>query len=172
LDFELLTDGDVLGNQFPGLTFQNATVLSAGISLNEFEFPPRSGSNVIFDDGGPITITFSNAILTVEAYLTYSAPLTLTFYDVQDNVIASLSSVFSSNLAQSGESGSMPNEPLRFSGPLIAKVVLVGDSFGSSFTLDDLTMQQVPEPTTTWLVAAAFCAVWRRLLVVNSKRTV
>lgn len=34
IDFESFTDGDVLTNQIPGLTFTNAAVLTAGISLN------------------------------------------------------------------------------------------------------------------------------------------
>src|SRR5580700_6502590 len=57
-------DGTSITTQFPGLTFTNTTVISAGISLNEFEFPPHSGSNVAFDDGGPITIAFTNPVLS------------------------------------------------------------------------------------------------------------
>src|SRR5882672_6224065 len=64
LDFEGFSDSDFLTTQIPGLTFSNAMVLTASISLNEFDFPPHSGSNVIFDAGGPIGISFASAALT------------------------------------------------------------------------------------------------------------
>ena len=46
LDFESLSDGDAVTNQFigEGVTFSNASILTAGVSLNEFEFPPKSGN--------------------------------------------------------------------------------------------------------------------------------
>lgn len=53
VEFEGFADSTVLSAQLPGLTVSNAIVLSAGISLNEFEFPPRSGANVASDSGGP-----------------------------------------------------------------------------------------------------------------------
>src|SRR5438445_3289421 len=45
-DFEGLVDGTSVGSLIPGLVFTNATVLTAGISLNDFDFPPHSGKNV------------------------------------------------------------------------------------------------------------------------------
>ncbi len=42
-DFEALDDGTTLSAQLPGVTFANAVVLTAGLSLNEFDFPPASG---------------------------------------------------------------------------------------------------------------------------------
>jgi hypothetical protein len=50
LDFEGLNDGDVVTNQFAaqGVTISNGMVLTVGVSLNEFEFPPRSGTIAIF----------------------------------------------------------------------------------------------------------------------------
>ena len=38
IDFETLSDADPVTNQFTGLTFTNTTAITAGISLNEFEF--------------------------------------------------------------------------------------------------------------------------------------
>ena len=53
LDFEALPDGTRLTNQYPGVSFLNtASILVAGISLNEFEFPPHAGSHVVMDLGG------------------------------------------------------------------------------------------------------------------------
>jgi hypothetical protein len=46
LDFEGFPDSTILSTQYSGLTFTNAIILTAGISLNEFEFPPHSGVNV------------------------------------------------------------------------------------------------------------------------------
>src|SRR5580698_1855718 len=76
LNFEDFPDGTPIPDstsittQFPGLTFTNTTVITAGISLNEFEFPPRSGSNVAFDDGGPITIAFASPTSSFSGYFT------------------------------------------------------------------------------------------------------
>ena len=50
INFERLLNGDVVTSQFPGLVFSNAMVLTAGIDLNEVEFPPHSGENVVFDN--------------------------------------------------------------------------------------------------------------------------
>ena len=46
IDFEGLADSDTVTTRFPGLTFTNATVLTAEISLNEFEFPPQLGDKL------------------------------------------------------------------------------------------------------------------------------
>ena len=69
LDFEGFPDGTLLTNQYSGLTFTNATVLMAGISLNEFEFPPRSGVNVVSDNGAPILISFSTPVPSLPPFL-------------------------------------------------------------------------------------------------------
>lgn len=77
IDFETLPDGSAILDstsitaQFPGLTFTNTTVISTGITLNEFELPPHSGQNVAFDDGGPISISFAQPTLSFSGYFTY-----------------------------------------------------------------------------------------------------
>jgi hypothetical protein len=68
IDFEGFTDSVSVGATIPGLTFTNATVLQAGVSLNEFEFPPVSGSNVTFDDGGPMRIDFARPVYSVSGH--------------------------------------------------------------------------------------------------------
>jgi hypothetical protein len=70
IDFESLADSDSVTNQFPGLTFSHTTVLTAGVSLNELEFPPHSGGNVVLDDGGPITIAFTTPQGEVSGFFT------------------------------------------------------------------------------------------------------
>jgi hypothetical protein len=154
--FEGYADSTALTNQIAGLTFTNSTVLTAGVSLNELEFPPRSGSNVVLDDGGAITINFATAVLSVGAYFTYTTSLTFSAYDAGNNLLGSSHSLFSENDASSGNA---PNEWLGFSytGPAIRKVVISGDPTGSSFIMDDLSVQAVHEPQTLGLAAGALC---------------
>ncbi|HYN76834.1 MAG TPA: hypothetical protein VES73_03460 [Lamprocystis sp. (in: g-proteobacteria)] len=66
-DFESFGDGDPVTTLFPGLTLTNATAIVAGASLYQQEFPPRSGTAVLFDDGGPISIDFTTPITSVSA---------------------------------------------------------------------------------------------------------
>jgi hypothetical protein len=74
ISFEGLSDSATLTNQFAGLTFTNAIILTAGISLNEFDFPPHSGVNVAADLGGAMTITFAAPQQSVGGYFTYVHP--------------------------------------------------------------------------------------------------
>src|ERR1017187_1084623 len=119
LDFEGFPDGTSLTTQYPGATFSDATVISAGITLNEFELPPHSGTNVVFDDGGPMTISFASPILSFGGYFSYYEPLTLQAFDVGHTQVASALSAFSINVACGygppclGDPGSSPNEFLQ-----------------------------------------------------------
>jgi len=151
IDFESLSDSTSVTNQFPGLVFNDATVITAGVSLNEFEFPPHSGTNAVFDDSGPISIVFSFAqpVVSFGGFFTYQMPLTLDAFDNTSNQVDAVTSSFSSNLALSGDVGSTPNEFLQvaFAGGL-SRVTITGDPAGSSFVLDDVTVKTpaVPEP--------------------------
>ena len=78
IDFESLTDSESITGQFPGASFANAIVLRAGISLNEFEFPPASGQNVASDSGGAMSIVFTSPVL-----LTCTDALRVRFLDDQ-----------------------------------------------------------------------------------------
>ena len=158
-DFEGLNDGDFVSNQIAGLIFSNAIVLSQGVSLNEFEFPPHSGNNVVSDASGPITILFSGPAISVDGFFTYGAMLTLSAYDASNNLEATAQSQFSQNFVSSGGT---PNEEisLDFAGGF-SKLVITGDPGGGSFTLDDLTVttqaavSSVPEPSSIAAIAAA-----------------
>jgi len=161
IDFEGLSDLDSVTNQFPGLTFTNTTVLTAGISVNELELPPHSGIHEVFDDGGPISIAFSGPVLSFGAYFTYLEPLTLTAFDAASNPVSSVASAYSTNDALFGDLGSSPNEFLQvsFAGG-ISSVVIAGDPLGTSFTMDDVTYTPastpVPEPASfVFLLTAA-----------------
>jgi len=175
IDFDTLADLEVVTNQYPDVLFSNATVLTAGISLNEFEFPPKSDSNVVFDDGSPMTLSFLTSVLGVSGFFTYSSPLTLSAFDPSANLLASISSAFSNNTALSGEGGSSPNEPLGFSGlGLIGSLTITGDAGGFSFVADDITLTPattpVPEPSTVVLLGTGLIAfIGRRFLQRRSE---
>src|SRR5580704_9354121 len=110
IDFEGFPDSTILTTQYPGLTFSNTIILTSGISLNEFEFPPYSGVNVASDNNGPITIDFNEPITNFSGYFTYVEPLTLAGFDATDTEVVSAESLFSSNDALFGDPGSSPNE--------------------------------------------------------------
>jgi hypothetical protein len=153
LNFEGFPDSTILTNQYPGVTFTNAIILTAGISLNEFEFPPYSGVNVASDNNGPMTLSFASTITSFGAYFTYAEPLTIDAFNATDAVVASATSVFSNNEALSGDPGSSPNELIQvsFVGG-ISSVTITGDPFGGSFAMDNATYTTaggtVPEPSS------------------------
>jgi hypothetical protein len=150
IGFEGFPDSNILTTQYPGLTFTNAIILTSGISLNEFEFPPRSGVNVVSDNNGPMTIDFSTPTTSFSGYFTYLEPLTLDAFSASDTEVATASSMFSDNDALFGDPGSSPNEliNLSFTGG-ISSITITGDPLGGSFTMDNMTYTSaVPEPST------------------------
>ena len=160
ITFEGLTDGTTLSTEIAGASFTHATVLTSGVSLNEFEFPPHSGINVVFDDGGPLQVVFDSVQSIVEAYITYSTRVTINAFDDFGDLLATTNSLFSSNTALSGDLGSQPNEFISLSALSIRSVRITGSPLGSSFALDDLAFipraSPVPEPSTTSLVLLVF----------------
>lgn len=164
IDFDSLGDGETVTNQFAamGVNFQGVRALSAGLSLNEFEFPPRSDFNVITDESGPILITFSLPQSMVLAYFTYTQAITIRAFDAASADLGSVSSQAgcASNLALSGTAGCLPNQLITLSGlGNISRVMISGAPNGGSFTLDDLTfeptaMTSVPEPAYALLTVA------------------
>jgi hypothetical protein len=146
--FEGLADGVSVTNQFAslGLAFENATVLSAGLSLNELEFPPRSGGNVVGDDGGRVSISFATPVNDVSAFFTYAEPLSLSFFDSGGAQLGQVTSAFSSNFLSTGNP---VNERLGFSSLAGIRTMTVrGALIGGSFVMDDLSFVVIPEPGT------------------------
>lgn len=168
IDFEGLIDGDSVTTQYADATFQNVLVFAEGGNLNELEFPPKSGLNVVSDDGGPIIISFINPMTSVSGFFTYTTGLSFLAFDSIGTQIAAASSAFSSNLALSGDLGSTPNELLQVtSSSGIYSVSISGDLAGGSFTLDDLTFRQaslnpVSEPATFALLSIGLGAIGLR----------
>jgi hypothetical protein len=162
-NFEQFTDGEQLTNQIPGLHFSNTTVVTAGISLNEFELPPHSGVNVAFDEGGPITISFDSPVLSFDGFFTHSVPLTIRGFGGRFGVFASVNSLFSSNLGLSGDPGSSPNEFLQIAfSSSFSVITITGDPDGGSFVMDDASFRSsiVPEPVSCVLGALGVLAVF------------
>jgi hypothetical protein len=141
LNFDGLIDSAILSSQYATVGFSGAIVLGAGFTLNEFEFPPHSGTNVASDNGGPVTIVFSSPIQSFAGYFTYGVPLTVQAFGSSGNPVASASSSFSNNQALSGVSGSSPNELIQVTFPAgISKVTITGKPAGTSFVFDDATV--------------------------------
>lgn len=164
IDFESLADGDPVGLTYPGVEFSNATVIRAGLSLNDFEFPPRSGEAVAFDDGGVILLSFAAPVDLFEGFVTYSESLVITAFDSSNAVLATSTTLFGSNLALSGDAGSQVNEMLQLAGGGIRRIQIAGNPAGASFVLDDVTFRParidntVAEPTSLLLCGGAFAA--------------
>ncbi|MBL8238952.1 MAG: PEP-CTERM sorting domain-containing protein [Bryobacterales bacterium] len=165
LDFESFADNTAISTEFAGITFSNAVVVTAGLSLNELIFPPRSGFNVALDSLGPIEISFSAPALSLAGYFTYTTGMTLTAFDVLNQVVGVTNSAFSNNTANSLNPS---NELLQlsFAGG-ISRVTLAGGTNGGSFAVDDLAITTpdstaVPEPGTILLVAAGLALLRRR----------
>jgi len=162
IDFETFTDGDTVNTQFSGVTFGGDPVaLTAGLSLNEFDFPPASGFNVIFDANGPITVTFTGSVTDVSAYLTYTAASTLQIFDSSNNLVGTYNSLSISNV------GSNELFSVSYAGG-IDHAVFSGDPAGGSFTLDDLsfsagTVPSVPEPASLLLLATGAVLLMKKV---------
>lgn len=163
VDFEGFSDSTVITNQYSGLAFSNAIILTAGFSLNEFEFPPHSGVNVLADNGGPISVTFSSPVHSFSAYFTYAVPITVDVFAAGNALLGHVTSLFPNNEAISGASGSSPNEFLSLTDRGISKVVITGSSDGFSFAMDDMSYSGstlgTPELSTWALMIVGFLFV-------------
>jgi N-acetylmuramoyl-L-alanine amidase len=127
-----------------GVTFTGATVLRCGASLNCPQFPPYSGSNVIYDAvGGVITATFDSKttgnVKKVSARVTGNRNVTMTAFD-KDGVVVGTAQTGGANFV--GSSTGLPSNillsiDLKDSKNSIAKVTF-RDS-GNTYTIDDFS---------------------------------
>lgn len=179
ITFEGMADMTSISNQLSPIDISNGVVFAAGVSLNELEFPPRSGTNVLVDLNGPIRLTPQSAqesFSSFAAYFTYMGALTVAGYDAANNLLGSVNSLFASNLAYSGDTGSSANELIQLSfNPGVQKIIITGSALGGSFAMDDLEIAlndvvvvtpSIPEPSTTVLFILGFSL----LLIYRQRR--
>lgn len=102
LNFEGFANNASLTNQYAGFQFTNTRISTAGLSLNEIEFPAHSGTNVVTDLGGPISIAFTSPVLTFSGFFTYSSALTIFAFDSLNQAVGTTNSAFASNFVSSG----------------------------------------------------------------------
>jgi len=153
VDFEGFADNDSISTQISGLTFSDATALTAGVTLNEIEFPPHSGSNVIAVFGGTLTISFNAPINLVSGYISYATATgaTLSLYDINNALLAD--AFFPAPAAQNNI---VSNQFISFSISGIQAMAVSLDG-NNPFTFDDLAF--IPEPASHMLIAIGILGI-------------
>lgn len=153
IDFESFEDSFVLTDQVAGLTVSGGTVLTAGVSLNEIDFPPKSGLNALAALSGRLTVAFAEPIKEFSAYFTFGEPLLFSLFDSSGDSSGSFESPIASNLGAF--------TLIDFSIPGVASV-LIASQDSRAFTMDDLrfnaTVGHSPEPGSITLFAVAALA--------------
>jgi hypothetical protein len=161
LDFEGMSDMALVTNQYApqGVTFQEGIILTAYSSLNEIDFPPYSGSQVLGDNMGPIVADFITPVSFLGAYFTYSETLTLSAYDAGNVLIGTASSLGASNYGSNEFISLTSFTPISW-------LVIEGNLFGGSFTMDDFQF----EPTSVVPAPGALLLGWIGMAMVGYAR--
>lgn len=159
VDFESFSDGDLPTTEIPGLTFDGATVLTAGLSLNDLDFPPHSGSKVVAALDGWLTVKFDMPTNLVGGYISYAdaAGVNLSLYDINNLLLAD--AFFAAPVA--GPSNIVSNQFVLLGATNISRMVVSLNSPipDNPFTLDDFTHTYISEPATVMLIALGLFAV-------------
>ncbi len=149
ITFDGLTDSSPVIAQYSanGVNFANAVALTAGISLNEFDFPPYSGATVLADDlAAPLLVSFSMPMFAVSAWFTYATPLQIHVFDFSGNVLGDVVSPNPSNLGTS----TLIQIPFLNVGRLDFSSTQTG-----SFTVDNLSFTSAVPEAPEWLLLGA-----------------
>jgi len=147
IDFESLALDEFVTTQFADqqVLFGNAVTLVAGISLNEIDFPPSSGTNVISGlDVGPIGVAFLQPAHFVAFSITTADTAVVRYYDATATLLGQ--SVIDANLGATSQIAfNTPSQQI--SGLTIGRLN-ADDSTGSAFflTVDDF-QAAIPEPS-------------------------
>lgn len=159
IDFETLADWEVVDDQFlsQGADFNGLAVAArAGQSLNP-TYPPHSGQTVIVDHPfgtGTVRVDAVGPLWDyVAGYVTGAQAVTMTAYDSGGNPLGTAATPGPNWVGS--PSGYPPNILLSISAPQIAYVEF--EDSGNTYTIDDFSFRQIPEPTTLviWGVLAA-----------------
>lgn len=157
VDFEIFSDSDMPTTEIPGLVFTNATVLAAGASLNEIDFPPHSGTNVVAALDS-LTVSFDMPINLVGGFFSYAdaAGVNLSLYDINNMLLAD--AFFA---APPGLSNIVSNQFVSLGASNIHTMVVSLNSsiLDNPFTLDDLTYTYISEPATVLLISLGLIAI-------------
>jgi len=163
LGFEELPDGNVVNDFYAGFSvkFQNATVLTKGIGLSPI-FPPAGGLNVATDlPGSPMVMTFPTPATSFSAYFTWTAPIHF-FVAYTSGAVDTLNPANPANFSGAEIIGGMtdPNKQISFAKASgIDEIDISTDVPGNSFTIDNVTVESVPEPSVCVSLASGFVAL-------------
>ncbi len=148
-DFDSLSDGTAVGSAYAadGITFSGATVKNVGVGA-------YSGTNVAKSSTGLITATFSKTADTVSfRYIkTVNAALTVTVYDLNDEVVST------STLGKNSK-GTWKYNSIQ-TGDIYSKITIAGTA--NAFSVDDFTVAPVPEPASMAALGVGLLALRRR----------
>lgn len=156
IDFEDISDLRPVNNFYSayGINFQNAISLTAGLSLNEFDYPPSSGLVVISESIGPLLITFDCPTSAISGYFTYSSLLTFSVLDSSGN---------STDQVYSPSSMHLDNPELIHLPFTHVSYLLISGQAHNSFVLDDLSFTSspiaTPEPSTLALLGIGIIGI-------------
>jgi hypothetical protein len=159
IDFESLALDEVVESQFAAdqVVFDNAIIVVAGISLNEFDFPPASGSNVITGlDPGALGVSFLQPAQHVRVQLTTAELVAVRYYDASSALLGEI--LVAANL------GGNTLVDFAASSPLISEIAIASVLGGNAFSLtaDDLEVSfegAIPEPSGFVAMACGFAVL-------------
>lgn len=167
IDFESLGLNEVVTNQFAadGVVFGNAITLVSGITLNEFDFPPSSGSNVLSGLGnGPLTADLLFDVPHVGFQITTSDIARVRYFDSLNALLGEV--LVNPNLGE--------HTLVSLDSPGISSVSVSSQASGSAFFLavDDFEFSShaVPEPTTVILMTCGLAPLVVKRRAVNRWR--